>query len=521
MPSLFLFTIVYLIPTFIMFYMAVDIFLRNPSRPQHRLLSLFTFAYGMLFLGEFFRNASPIESSPAFVTYWFGNAGLIVFSTSLHFIFRVSNLWKRMPRLLYPWIFYLPMGVVLTTYVFQTNVINSQQFTQVGQFIYPEFNTQYLVTMTVGNGFHLLVIGLLVYARTQLNDARRGIINVLLSVAVLVLAWDIVFGYWSFYGIMPPYAYMYGGLFWAGALAIAMRRFDYLASYQKRFATLYNLNPSAILLLDREGRIESANPAAHQLFETDELTACTFSTYLPEKKQADWKLHYMTHFLSQRKFNEFETKILTAQQQERYVVMDADFVFIEQELHGMLLIRDIQSFKEAEQTIRFFAYHDPLTKIANRRSFYERAAQELLEHDHVAITVVDLDGFKAINDTYGHQIGDAFLIHIARLLERHAEQNGFAARVGGDEFFLLYRHPSVAALHAYAADLLTYLQDNPYRFAEETIEIRTSIGLSYSPNHGVDLDTLIQHADQAMYRVKHAGKNDYFIHDTMDSTQRS
>ncbi|MGL6103347.1 MAG: sensory histidine kinase, partial [Exiguobacterium acetylicum] len=74
MPSLFLFTIVYLIPTFIMFYMAVDIFLRNPSRPQHRLLSLFTFAYGMLFLGEFFRNASPIESSPAFVTYWFGNA---------------------------------------------------------------------------------------------------------------------------------------------------------------------------------------------------------------------------------------------------------------------------------------------------------------------------------------------------------------------------------------------------------------------------------------------------------------
>ena len=226
MPSLFLFTIVYLIPTFIMFYMSIDIFLRNPSRPQHRLLSLFTFAYGMLFLGEFFRNASPIEFSPAFVTYWFGNAGLIVFSTSLHFIFRVSNLWKRMPRLLYPWIFYLPMGVVLTTYVFQTNVINSQQFTQVGQFIYPEFNTQYLVTMTVGNIFHLLVIGLLVYARTHLKDARRGIINVLLSVAILVLVWDIVFGYWSFYGIMPPYAYMYGGLFWAGALAIAMRRFD-------------------------------------------------------------------------------------------------------------------------------------------------------------------------------------------------------------------------------------------------------------------------------------------------------
>ncbi|MCY1689765.1 diguanylate cyclase [Exiguobacterium sp. SL14] len=65
------------------------------------------------------------------------------------------------------------------------------------------------------------------------------------------------------------------------------------------------------------------------------------------------------------------------------------------------------------------------------------------------------------------------------------------------------------------------MRDNPYQFAEEVIEIRTSIGLSYSPDHGVDLDALIQHADQAMYRVKHDGKNDYFIHDTMDSTQRS
>lgn len=103
----------------------------------------------------------------------------------------------------------------------------------------------------------------------------------------------------------------------------------------------------------------------------------------------------------------------------------------------MLLIRDIQSFKEAEQTIRFFAYHDPLTKIPNRRNFYERAGQAILEQDSVTVVVVDLDGFKSINDTYGHQIGDAFLIHLAQLLERTVKPPGFAARVGGDEFFLM------------------------------------------------------------------------------------
>ena len=520
MTPLFLYTAVYLIPTFIMFYMAVDILLRNPKRSQHRLLSLFTFAYGMLFLGEFFRNAAPVSMSPAFVTYWFGNAGLLVFSTSLHFIFRVSNLWKKMPRLLYPGIFYVPMIIVLITYTFQTNVINSQQFERIGAFIYPEFNASYLITMTVGNVFHLLVIGLLFYARTQLRDARRGIINVLLSVALLVLVWDIVFGYNSFYGVMPPYTYMYGGLFWAAALTIAMRRFDYLASYQKRFATLYNLNPSAILLLDRHGRIESANPAAHTLLKEHKLSGQPFADYLPEKKQQGWLQHYEVHFASQRKFNEYETKVLTLEQQERYVVMDADFVFIEQELHGMLLIRDIQSFKEAEQTIRFFAYHDPLTKIPNRRNFYERAGQAILEQDSVTVVVVDLDGFKSINDTYGHQIGDAFLIHLAQLLERTVKPPGFAARVGGDEFFLLLPNQTPDQLHQFAASLLETFQDNPFILAEELIEIRTSIGMSYSPDHGISLDTLIHHADQAMYHIKYNGKNGYRIHDTLDSIQR-
>ncbi|WP_214850869.1 sensor domain-containing diguanylate cyclase [Exiguobacterium sp. s193] len=520
MTTLFLFTTVYLLPTFIMFYMSVDIFLRNPKRAEHRLLSLFTFAYGMMFLGEFFRNASPIEMSPFFVTYWFGNAGLLVFSTSLHFIFRVSNLRKKIPRFLYPGIFYAPMLIVLATYLFQTNVINSQQFEQVGLFIYPEFNSSYLITITVGNVFHLMVVTLLFYTRKQLNDARRGIITLLIAAASLTLIWNILFGYFSFYGTIPPYAYMYGGLFWAGAITVSMRRFDFLASYQTRFATLYNLNPSAIVLLDRSGVIESANPASYQLLEEAELAGKSFLDYLPENKRTDWFEHYTKHFDSSYQFIEYETKVATIQQQERYVVMEGDFVFIEQELHGMLLIRDIQSSKEAEQAIRFFAYNDPLTKIPNRRSFYETAATELLQRASCSIVVIDLDGFKAINDTYGHQIGDSFLIHIAQLLEEHAAASGFAARVGGDEFFVLLYEQTPEQLHQFAASLLERFQANPFTFAEELIDIRTSIGISFSPDHGVSLDTLIHRADLAMYDVKNNGKNDYRIHDTMDKTLR-
>ncbi len=98
------------------------------------------------------------------------------------------------------------------------------------------------------------------------------------------------------------------------------------------------------------------------------------------------------------------------------------------------------------------------------------------------VVVVDLDGCKGINDTYGHQIGDAFLIHLTRLLEQTVEPLGFAARVGGDEFFLLLQNQT--------------------------------------PDHGISLDTLIHHADQAMYHIKYNGKNGYRIHDTLYSVQR-
>lgn len=138
----------------------------------------------------------------------------------------------------------------------------------------------------------------------------------------------------------------------------------------------------------------------------------------------------------------------------------------------------------------------------------------------ITIVVVDLDGFKGINDTYGHQIGDAFLIHMARLLEQEVASIGFAARVGGDEFFLLLYDQTPDQLHQFMSSLLKTFQDNPFILAEELIEIRTSIGLSYSPDHGISLDTLIHHADQAMYHIKHNGKNGYRIHDTLDPIQR-
>lgn len=514
MTALFLYMAVYLLPAFLLSHLALDVLLRNPRQVEHRLLSLFVFGYAMLFLAEFGRHLSPIEASPAFVTYWFGNAGILIFVCSVHFIVKVTGFGAKLPRWIYPYAIYLPLVPVALTFIRQENILNSQRFDQVGVWIYPEFNASYLTTMTVGNVFHFLVILLLMYAlkRSERFEHQR-VLRMLIWTAVAVLVWDIVFGYVQLRGIMPPYAYMYGGLVWAVALVVAMNRLDFLASYVKRYGTLYNLNPSAILLVDDQGQIESANPAARTLFHTVRVVNERFVDLLPEKKRDEWSAHYDQHFHAQKKFLEFETKIQTKSGQERYVVIDGDFVYIDQKIHGMILIRDVHSFKEAEQSIRFFAYHDPLTKLANRRAFYEQADQALLQADTVALVVIDLDGFKGINDTYGHQVGDDFLVHLGELLEMATPEAGLASRVGGDEFYMYVPNVDADDIVAFVERLQSLLTERPFRLGRETIPIRASIGVSVAPDQGEDLDTLIHKADQAMYQIKQHGKNDYAIYD--------
>ncbi|MGD7045646.1 diguanylate cyclase domain-containing protein [Jeotgalibacillus proteolyticus] len=510
---------VYMLPAFILFYMAVDVFWRNPKKVEHRLVSLSILCYGMLFLSEYVRHLLPIEYSPALVTYWFGNAGIMILSLFTHFIFKASLLYKKLPAFLYPSIFYLPLVPILLTYLFQENFMNSQEFVQVGMWKYPEFNTAYLVTLTVSNLFHLFVIFLLYYARTKARVAiQQKVLSLLIYAASFVLVWDVIFGYASFRGTIPPYPYIYGAFAWAVALSYALRKFDFLTSSHKRFETLYNLNPAAIVLIDRYGLIESANPAARLLLEEGQVNQLSFQHFIPVKRQKEWIQHLQHSFSKEEKFTNYETKIITASGAEKYVVMDGDFIFIDQHLHSMLIIRDIDSTKEDEKTIRFLAYHDSLTHLANRRSFYDQGEKAIREYQQLAVVLIDLDGFKGVNDTYGHQVGDAFLVHVAQLLKHSMKKSGLASRVGGDEFFLYMPLAYENEAEVYLDNLLAAFEQEPFLAENIDIPISVSIGVSLSPLHGNQLEALIHKADLAMYEIKHNGKNGYRIYnETMET----
>jgi len=154
------------------------------------------------------------------------------------------------------------------------------------------------------------------------------------------------------------------------------------------------------------------------------------------------------------------------------------------------------------------ALHDVLTGLANRALFNDRLFQALRvaerEKHGVAVMIMDLDRFKEINDTLGHQSGDKVLQETARRLTRTLRETDTIARLGGDEFALLLPNVPDPAVCLNVADKIRHALNQPFIVAGLTLDVRTSIGVAMFPSHGKDPETLIQRADIAMYLAKSA-----------------
>lgn len=166
--------------------------------------------------------------------------------------------------------------------------------------------------------------------------------------------------------------------------------------------------------------------------------------------------------------------------------------------------RDITERKEVEETITHLAYHDSLTNLPNRRMFEKHASlflDEFRQELHV-LMLLDLDGFKHVNDTFGHDIGDLLLIEVANRLTLAVGDKGFVARWGGDEFTVFQsRLGSKSALTL----LLERMKDcisKPMIIEGHTIFITPSIGVAFSREDGDTIEALMKNADTAMYRAK-------------------
>lgn len=175
------------------------------------------------------------------------------------------------------------------------------------------------------------------------------------------------------------------------------------------------------------------------------------------------------------------------------------------------IMRDITEQKQLEARLRHLAQHDDLTNLPNRRRFHEELASRLTEaHERGtvgSVLLLDLDGFKDVNDTFGHGAGDRLLSSLALLLQEHVRETELVARLGGDEFALLLPDASAGEAEDIAQRIITALTEHTLLLDGRPVRAMASIGIACYPLHGTTIDEVIANADAAMYEAKAKGRN--------------
>lgn len=276
-----------------------------------------------------------------------------------------------------------------------------------------------------------------------------------------------------------------------------------------------------IIITDNKGIIEAVNPSFTTLtgYSADEALGKTpallsSGKHHPDFYKAMWKSMLTQGYWQGEVWNRRKNGDIYAQWLTITGIRNSQGVIRQ----FAAIFSDITDRKLKEEQIHSMAYYDELTGLANRRLLLDRLKQALANahyHKHkMGVLFLDLDLFKRINDSLGHQAGDEVLKQIARRLSASIREGDSVARIGGDEFLVLV--PEVESLHlleALAARLISVLT-KPLTIQQNQLVVSTSIGISVFPDDGTTEETLLKHADTAMYRAKETGRNSYCFYNS-------
>jgi diguanylate cyclase (GGDEF)-like protein/PAS domain S-box-containing protein len=279
-----------------------------------------------------------------------------------------------------------------------------------------------------------------------------------------------------------------------------------------------------IITVDEQGVIESANPAAERMFGyakgklvglhvsklmgsgLDDEPADQFASYLVDKAKLAGRSVESTGYRAEGGHFPLEISV-------------AELRYSKGRLFTGIL-RDISERKENEERIKRLAHHDTLTGLPNRNLLNDRITHALARvrrhGGRMAVLYVDLDKFKPINDTLGHEAGDAVLREVARRLNHCVRSSDTVSRVGGDEFVVVVEEigrPNEAAM---VARKIIEALGTPVVYQGHDCRVGASIGIAVFPDDGNTMEEVSKAADMAMYRVKHSGRNGYcFFSDSL------
>jgi len=186
--------------------------------------------------------------------------------------------------------------------------------------------------------------------------------------------------------------------------------------------------------------------------------------------------------------------------------------------HFVAVFSDITLRKTHEQALKRIAYFDELTGLPNRTLLSDRMSQGVAQTQRnkkiMAVCFLDLDGFKQVNDTFGHAMGDKLLIAVTERISNCLRKIDTLSRIGGDEFVLLLLDLNHADEFINSIERVLEILQQPFLIENNAINISVSIGVTLFPQNDNNADTLLRHADQAMYMAKQKGKNQYCLFDT-------
>lgn len=304
------------------------------------------------------------------------------------------------------------------------------------------------------------------------------------------------------------------------------RRQRQLATNLKRSERMHRFlvdsSPDLIFTLDEQRKVVFANERVNRLLGTspDELLGKPFQSLVFEDD-----IERACYNLERAEDHECsaELRLLNANDEAvRYfevqfipVNLSEDFSPPGKSLQSgiYVLARDISERRQANDRLAYLAYHDILTGLPNRELFRDRVGLSIIQARRsglqLAIMFVDLDRFKLINDTYGHQKGDELLREVARRLQGGLREVDTLARIGGDEFTVLLpglrSRDDVSCVARKLIDIMT----RPFDIDGQAMFVSASVGIAFYPDDGTDIETLMRHADIALYHVKSRGKNDF------------
>ena len=182
---------------------------------------------------------------------------------------------------------------------------------------------------------------------------------------------------------------------------------------------------------------------------------------------------------------------------------------------GLAINEMLDVLAESQSRLMHDASHDHLTGLPNRRLFMDRLEQTVNHSERrdtrLGIMAIDLDGFKEVNDSFGHTVGDKLLREVSQRLLRSVRRSDTVGRLGGDEFLVMLYHVEDIDSTITIVQKISHYLAQPYHIGNRDIQISASIGVAIYPDHATHVDELLKRADKLMYRAKHAGKNTYRI----------